>query len=47
MYAVGLTTTHPAATLEEAGADQVITNLVGYDLPGLLDRLEAHATRRG
>jgi HAD superfamily hydrolase (TIGR01509 family) len=43
MYAVGLTTTHPAAALEEAGADQVVTNLVGYDVPRLLECLEAHA----
>jgi hypothetical protein len=29
MYAVGLTTTRPAIDLLEAGADQVVNNLVG------------------
>jgi HAD superfamily hydrolase (TIGR01509 family) len=47
MYAVGLTTTHPSAALQEAGADEVVKNLVGYDVPSLLDRLEAHETRGG
>ena len=40
MYAVGLTTTHPAAVLSEAGADEVVANLVGYDVPRLLERLK-------
>ena len=43
MYAVGVTTTHPAAALEEAGADEVVDNLVGYDVDRLLDRLKARA----
>jgi HAD superfamily hydrolase (TIGR01509 family) len=43
MYAVGLTTTHPAASLEEAGAHEVVANLVGYDVPRLLRVLEARA----
>jgi HAD superfamily hydrolase (TIGR01509 family) len=43
MYAVGLTTTRPAADLVEAGADEVVANLVGYDILGLLGRLEARA----
>lgn len=43
MYAVGLTTTRPAADLAEAGADEVVENLVGYDVPRLLRALEAHA----
>jgi HAD superfamily hydrolase (TIGR01509 family) len=43
MYAVGLTTTRPAIDLLEAGADQVVNNLVGYDVPRLLRELEAHA----
>jgi beta-phosphoglucomutase len=41
MYAVGLTTTHPTRALEAAGADEVVENLVGYDVAGLLDRLRA------
>ena len=43
MYAVGLTTTHPAAALEEAGADEVVANLVGYDVDRLLERLAARS----
>ncbi len=43
MYAVGVTTTHSVAALEDAGADEVVTNLVGYDVPGLLERLKARA----
>jgi beta-phosphoglucomutase len=39
MYAVGLTTTHPAAALEQAGADLVVPNLVGYDVGRLVERL--------
>jgi HAD superfamily hydrolase (TIGR01509 family) len=47
MYAVGLTTTRPAIDLLEAGADQVVADLVGYDVPRLLRDLEAHAAGRG
>ncbi len=43
MYAVGLTTTHPPDALHEAGADEVVTNLVGYDVDRLLGRLKARA----
>ncbi len=43
MYAVGLTTTVPAAALEAAGADEVVANLVGYDVDRLLERLDAGA----
>lgn len=39
MYAVGVMTTHPAGALEEAGADEVVENLVGYNVDRLLDRL--------
>jgi beta-phosphoglucomutase len=39
MYAVGIMTTHPATGLREAGADEVVENLVGYDVGRLLDRL--------
>jgi HAD superfamily hydrolase (TIGR01509 family) len=47
MYAVGVTTTHPAAALEEAGADEIVKDLVGYDVPRLLERLRARAAGRG
>jgi HAD superfamily hydrolase (TIGR01509 family) len=40
MYAVGLTTSHPARALWDAGADEVVENLVGYDVPGLIDRIK-------
>lgn len=39
MYAVGVMTTHPAAALKDAGADEVVENLVGFDVEGLLERL--------
>jgi HAD superfamily hydrolase (TIGR01509 family) len=45
MYAVGVTTTHPAAALYEAGADEVVPNLVGYDVDRLLARLKARSAR--
>ncbi len=41
MYAVGLTTSHPADVLWEAGADEVVENLVGYDVPALVAQLRA------
>jgi HAD superfamily hydrolase (TIGR01509 family) len=44
MHAVGLTTTHPAAALHDAGADEVVTQLGGYDVAALLGRL---ARRQG
>ena len=43
MYAVGVMTTHPAAALSEAGADEVVENLVGYDVGRLLETLERRA----
>jgi HAD superfamily hydrolase (TIGR01509 family) len=45
MYAVGLTTTHPAAALHEAGADEVIPSFVGYDVNGLLEQFRARFGR--
>jgi len=45
MYAVGLTTSHPAKALAEAGADEVVENLVGYDVDRLVERLESRADR--
>jgi HAD superfamily hydrolase (TIGR01509 family) len=40
MHAVGVTTTHPAHALWDAGADEVVTDLRGYDVAALLRRLE-------
>ena len=45
MYAVGVMTTHPAEALQGAGADQVVENLVGYDVAGLISWLKERATR--
>jgi HAD superfamily hydrolase (TIGR01509 family) len=39
MRAVGVTTTHPAASLWDAGADEVVDSLVGYDVAQLIERL--------
>jgi HAD superfamily hydrolase (TIGR01509 family) len=39
MYAVGVTTSHPAGPLWEAGADEVVETLAGYDVPSLRTRL--------
>jgi HAD superfamily hydrolase (TIGR01509 family) len=39
MFAVGLTTTHPALALEESGADQVVASFAGYDVAALVDQL--------
>jgi HAD superfamily hydrolase (TIGR01509 family) len=41
MYAVGLTTTRPARELEEAGADEVVDSLAGYDVARMIERLKA------
>jgi beta-phosphoglucomutase len=41
MHAVGLMTTHPGATLDEAGADEVVESLVGYDVDRLVKRLRS------
>jgi HAD superfamily hydrolase (TIGR01509 family) len=41
MYAVGLTTTHPAGRLTEVGADEVLESLVGYDVDRLVARLRS------
>jgi HAD superfamily hydrolase (TIGR01509 family) len=39
MHAVGVTTSHPAKTLWDSGADEVVETLVGYDVPALVARL--------
>jgi HAD superfamily hydrolase (TIGR01509 family) len=46
MHAVGLTTTHPAPALWDAGADEVLTDLSGYDVAALLRRLEPRSNGR-
>jgi hypothetical protein len=43
---VGLTTTQPAAALHDAGADEVVAHLAGYDVAALLARLEGRPGRR-
>ncbi|MFO0952645.1 MAG: HAD family phosphatase [Isosphaeraceae bacterium] len=39
MYAVGVTTSHPAPALFDAGADEVVETLSGYDVAALVRRL--------
>ena len=39
MYAVGVTTSHPVGRLRDAGADEVVPSLVGYDVPALVGKL--------
>jgi len=43
MYAVGITTSHPAGALWDAGADEVVDSLVGYDVQALLERFQRRA----
>lgn len=40
MLAVGVASTHPESALWEAGADEVVADLRGYDVPALIDRLK-------
>jgi HAD superfamily hydrolase (TIGR01509 family) len=47
MRAVGVTTTHPAPALWDAGADEVVANLGGYDVAALLRRLESGSKANG
>jgi HAD superfamily hydrolase (TIGR01509 family) len=42
MYAVGLTSTNPSTKLAEAGADEVIEKLAGYDVDRLISRLRSN-----
>jgi HAD superfamily hydrolase (TIGR01509 family) len=44
MYAVGVASSNPAEALRDAGADEVVADLRGYDVPALLDRLRARRT---
>jgi HAD superfamily hydrolase (TIGR01509 family) len=43
MYAVGVASSNPARALRDAGADEVVDDLRGYDVPALLDRLKLRA----
>ncbi len=43
MYAIGVGTTHPLETLVEAGADEVVTNLVDFPVGSLLDRIRTNS----
>jgi hypothetical protein len=36
---------HPAAALAEAGADEMVQNLVGYDIVRLVERLKGRSER--
>ena len=40
MLAVGVASSHPDSALWEAGADEVVADLRGYDVAGLIDRLK-------
>lgn len=40
MYAVGITTTHPASVLRDAGADEVITRFQEFDVARFIERLD-------
>jgi len=44
MYAVGVASSNPSQALRDAGADEVVADLRGYDVPALLDRLRARRT---
>lgn len=44
MYAVGVGSTHSLGALRDAGADEVVPNLVDYPLNALLDRLRSRAS---
>ncbi|MGC8643260.1 MAG: HAD family hydrolase [Isosphaeraceae bacterium] len=41
MYAIGVTTSHPAPVLWDAGAHEVVDSLAGYDVAPLVQRLRA------
>jgi HAD superfamily hydrolase (TIGR01509 family) len=43
MHAVGVTTTHPAPALWDAGADEVVVDVRSFDVAALLGRLEPKA----
>jgi beta-phosphoglucomutase len=43
MYAVGITTTHPASVLRDAGADEVVARFQDFDVSRLTRRLDPSA----
>jgi beta-phosphoglucomutase-like phosphatase (HAD superfamily) len=43
MYAVALTTTQPETAMAQAQPDQVVANLVGYDVDRLIDCLRSRS----
>lgn len=45
MYAVGITTTHPASALRDAGADEVVSRFEDFDLSRLIPRLDQSPAR--
>jgi len=47
MRAVGVTTSHPAPILYDAGADDVVDSLHNYDVPALVALLSASGKERG
>jgi HAD superfamily hydrolase (TIGR01509 family) len=47
MRAVGLTTTHSASSLRDAGADEVVETLVGYDVVPLVRLLASGTVSNG
>jgi HAD superfamily hydrolase (TIGR01509 family) len=47
MYAVGLTSSHSADLLRDAGADEVVNSLVGYEVPALIARIKAGRPSQG
>jgi HAD superfamily hydrolase (TIGR01509 family) len=47
MYAVGVTTSHPAHFLLEAGADEVVDTLADFNVTRLLERLRSRRQGQG
>jgi HAD superfamily hydrolase (TIGR01509 family) len=45
MLAVGVACTHPTERLAEAGADQVVANLIDFDVDELIERLQERSRR--
>lgn len=41
MYAIGVTTSHPASVLWDAGANEVVESLAGYEVAPLVQRLRS------
>ena len=45
MYAVGVASSNPPQALWDAGADEVVDDLRGYDVSALLARLKSRETK--